>query len=124
MNAEEKKIITAIIMKAIANGCVITVHDGEAKPVKDSRNMTEILRNLGHCEEEWLYFKDKETGSKIGHIYLVYGNEPDEVVCDYGWEETSSGGVVTASMEGRMKILAEAGTKKPPQEYAQEDIPQ
>jgi hypothetical protein len=34
-----------------------------------------------HCDEEWLYVENADR-KKIGTIYLVYGNDPDEVVAD------------------------------------------
>jgi hypothetical protein len=39
------------------------------------------MAELGHCGEEWLYVENADL-KKIGTIFLVYGNDADEVVCD------------------------------------------
>jgi hypothetical protein len=39
------------------------------------------MAELGHCDDEWLIVSNAD-GKRIGAIYLVYGNDPDEVVAD------------------------------------------
>lgn len=97
MNDQEKKYLQEIIARAIADGCVVSVDDGEDTPITCSRDAEAILSHLGHCEEEWLVLHNNIGRNYVGRVFLVYGNEPDELVCDYGWQ--------TEFGEGRMKAI-------------------
>lgn len=81
MTKDERYVVKKIVGRALDKGYLVTVFDGEEFPVLHSDDMEEIMRDLGHCEEEWLYIENADL-RKIGTIYLVYGNDADEVVCD------------------------------------------
>jgi hypothetical protein len=39
------------------------------------------MAELGHCDEDWLLVANADA-KRIGTIFLVYGNDADEVVAD------------------------------------------
>ena len=65
----------------------ISVYDGEEYPVKRSRNVDEIMADVGQCEIETLYVrhvdKDGATGTRVGGFTLVYGNGGWDVIADH-----------------------------------------
>jgi sorbitol-specific phosphotransferase system component IIA len=81
MTGEERFVVAGIVNRALDKGYLLTVNDGEDFPVMHSDDAEEVMAELGHCEEEWLYVENADR-KKIGTIFLVYGNDPDEVVCD------------------------------------------
>ena len=97
MNDQEKKYLREIIKRAIADGCIVSVDDGEDTAIACSRDVEAILASLGHCEEESIILHNNIGRNYVGRIYLVYGNAPDELVCDYGWP--------TDRGEDRMKAI-------------------
>lgn len=81
MNTDERFVVRGIVNRALDKGYLLSVFDGEEFPVLHSDDSDEVMAELGHCDEEWLYVENADR-KKIGAIYLVYGNDPDEVVCD------------------------------------------
>jgi len=81
MDNEERFVVRQIVNRALDKGYLLTVDDGEELPVMHSDDAEEVMDNLGHCDEEWLHVEN-DARQKIGVIFLVYGNDPDEVVCD------------------------------------------
>jgi lysylphosphatidylglycerol synthetase-like protein (DUF2156 family) len=81
MTGEERFVVRQIVNRALDKGYLLTVDDGEELPVMHSDDAEEVMDNLGHCDEEWLHVENAAR-QKIGVIFLVYGNDPDEVVCD------------------------------------------
>lgn len=66
----------------------ISVYDGEEYPVKRSRDLDTIMADIGQCDEETIVVRhaaDEEgpAGMKLGGIYLVYGNDGWDVICDH-----------------------------------------
>jgi hypothetical protein len=59
----------------------LSVDDGEDFPIQNSDDPEAVMAELGHCDDEWLIVSNAD-GKRIGAIYLVYGNDPDEVVAD------------------------------------------
>jgi len=82
MNTEERFIVKQIVGRALDKGYLLTVFDGEEFPVRCSDDAEAVMAELGHCDEEWLQVANADC-KRIGSIFLVYGNEPDEVVADY-----------------------------------------
>jgi hypothetical protein len=105
MNALEQKVIEAAIRAAIADHCRISVFDGESNPVKDSIDVPQIIAGLGHCDEEWVILETSIGNRRVGSLYLVYGNDPDEVIADYSWSETHD------ADGSRLKAIYEAGLR-------------
>jgi len=79
----EKRNVRAIVKAALANQWFISVNDGEEWTIKQSKDYNVINQALFTTDEDILLLRDND-GVKIGTIYLVYGNDPDEVVSDYG----------------------------------------
>jgi hypothetical protein len=81
MTSEERFVVSQIVNRALDKGYLLTVDDGGDFPVLHSDDAEEVMAELGHCDEEWLHVENAAM-QKIGTIFLVYGNDPDEVVCN------------------------------------------
>lgn len=81
MNTEERFVVKQIVGRALDKGYLLSVIDDEGAPIENSDDAEAVMANLGHCEEEWLIVANAD-GKRIGAIFLVYGNDPDEVVAD------------------------------------------
>jgi hypothetical protein len=81
MNTEELFVVKQIVGRALDKCYLLTAYDGEEYPIKNSDDLEAVMDSLGHCEDEWLIVSNAD-GKRIGAIYLVYGNDPDEVVAD------------------------------------------
>ena len=73
-----------LVLAALEAGHLVSVFDGEAFPVKRSVTLSEIMRNLGQADEEWVHIRDC-TGERVGSFFLVWGNAPDgsELIADH-----------------------------------------
>jgi hypothetical protein len=75
------------ILAAHDGAYCISVYDGEEYPVKRSRDLDQIMADVGQCDEEMLYVrhvgKDGVTGTRVGGIALVYGNGGWNVIADH-----------------------------------------
>jgi hypothetical protein len=78
----EKEIATKIVDDALALNYTISVNACEEWTVKRSKNRKEILDALMTTDDDTLVFRDM-NGNKIGWVWLVYGNDGYDVVCDY-----------------------------------------
>lgn len=96
MNDQEKKYLREIIERALRDGCVCSVYDGEETTISLSRDVDQILGALGTVEEEWLVLHNNIGHNWVGQVFLVYGNDPDEVVNDYSWHRDTDGTRVQA----------------------------
>lgn len=81
MNTEERFVVKQIVGRALDKGYLLSVDDGEDYPISYSDNAEAVMAELGHCGEEWLLVANADR-KQIGAIFLVYGNDPDEVVAD------------------------------------------
>jgi len=81
MNTEERFVVKQIVGRALDKGYLLTAYDGEEYPIKNSDDLEAVMDSLGHCEDEWLLVANADR-KRIGAIFLVYGNDPDEVVAD------------------------------------------
>jgi hypothetical protein len=81
MNTEERFVVKQIVGRALDRGYLLTVLDGEDVPIRLSDDAEAVMAELGHCDEEWIQVANAD-GKRIGTIFLVYGNDPDEVVAD------------------------------------------
>jgi hypothetical protein len=78
----EMQILRKTVKVLLEAGFSLTVFDGEEDTVKQSTSFKEIVAALRTTDEDWLY--TYRNGQKTSFIYLVYGNDPWEVICDYG----------------------------------------
>ncbi len=81
MNTEERFVVKQIVGRALDKGYLLSVYDGEEYPIMHSDDLEEVMAGLGHCDEDWLQVANEDR-KRIGVIFLVYGNDPDEVVAD------------------------------------------
>jgi hypothetical protein len=79
--AQEKTAAGRIIDRALAKGWLISVNDGEEWVVKKSVKRKQIMDALQSTDSDTLMIR-KPDGTKVGTIFLVWGNSPEEVVCD------------------------------------------
>lgn len=103
MNDQEKKVIEAIIRAALEDGLKVTICDGEEFSVNLSRDFDQIMKGLGHTEEETIMLYNNIGENWVGSIYLCYGNEPDEVVYNFGWT------TAYATAEDRIAAIVKKG---------------
>lgn len=82
MSDEEKAVVRGIVERAIASGRRLSVFDGEEYPITLSDDADAVMNELFACDMEWLQVWDADGERRIGTIMFVYGNAPDEVVCD------------------------------------------
>jgi hypothetical protein len=81
MNTEERFVVKQIVGRALDKGYLLSVFDGEEYPIEHSDDAEAVMAELGHCGEDWLQVSNADR-KRIGTIFLVYGNDPDEVVAD------------------------------------------
>jgi len=82
MNAQEKKEARAVIQRLLAAGFTVSVNDGEETVLRNATSIPQVLTVMGTTCEDYLEARDA-NGSYIGVVYLVYGNEPGETLCDH-----------------------------------------
>lgn len=73
-----------LVRNAIAKGYLVSVHDGEEWACKRSTDLATIMDALGNTDEDTIQLRCTD-GTKVGSIYLVWGNAEDgsELVADY-----------------------------------------
>ena len=81
------------VIKALLNaGYTVGINDGEETTIKRSTDKTALYAALWTTDEDYIYaynaeddfpFKGFPKGKRIGWVYLVYGNSPEELVSDY-----------------------------------------
>jgi hypothetical protein len=81
MSPTEKKIVDMLVIRAVAQGYLVSVFDGEAWPVKRSQHCDTILENLGHAEMETVKIR-YPAGNAAGSVHLIY-NGGDDVIADH-----------------------------------------
>jgi hypothetical protein len=81
MNTEERFVVKQIVGRALDKGYLLSVDDGEDFPIQNSNDAEAVMGQLGHCDEEWLIVSNPDA-KRIGAIFLIYGNDADEVVAD------------------------------------------
>ena len=77
----ERAVCSALVKAGLEAGYGIGVYNGEETVIKNSTSFKAIMAELFSVDEESLLFwKD---GKKAGHVFLVYGNDGWDVICDY-----------------------------------------
>lgn len=78
--ALERKVATALITAGLASGYSISVDNGEEE-FPQMTDLDSILNEMFSVDEERLnFYKD---GEFFGQVFLVYGNDGWDAVCDY-----------------------------------------
>ena len=92
----EKAIVKAIVKEAIAQGYQVAVFDGEEDWSEPSNNWETIRKELHTMDEDTIrIIKD---GKSKGAVFLVYGNDGYDVVCDHTVNDTIVGIVESESV--------------------------
>ena len=76
-SATERNIAKALVRRALAAGYSITVHDGEEPTLKTSRDEKAIFSAMNSTDSDTLIFF--LGNRRVGHVWLVWGNEEDLV---------------------------------------------
>jgi pyruvate dehydrogenase complex dehydrogenase (E1) component len=84
----ELSIIRRIVKDALALGYTVSVCDGEEWTVKRSTKLGQIIAAVRTTDEDYLAFRTAD-GTYVGKVFLVYGNEPYEVINDYSANEAT-----------------------------------
>jgi|SRR5215831_4260092 len=86
--------------------------NGEEQFKFDPSKLGEFIDNLTACDESRLYIA--KGGEKFG-LYLVYGNSPGELVCDYAWSAKHENSPVHMELERLFQIQSDrwSGCKQP-----------
>jgi hypothetical protein len=77
----ERKIVRKIAQAMLAAGYSVSVDNGEER-FEPSRKLSEILDRCFSVDEEHL-IAYRADGSRVGFVFLVYGNSGFDVVNDY-----------------------------------------
>ena len=78
---QEKTAAGRIVDRALAKGYLVSVFDGGETTVRRSNDRGTIMEALQSTDDDTLIMH-KPDGKKVGVIWLVWGNSPDEIVCD------------------------------------------
>jgi len=87
----ERSIVKTIIQDALDFGYVVMHHNGEEATItvhpSDDREkaVSDIMDEIRQCDEEQLIFSDPKDwpGKRVGFVFLVYGNDGYDVICDH-----------------------------------------
>jgi hypothetical protein len=77
----EMQVIRKTVKVLLDAGFALTVYNGEEETVVESTKLTEIASALRTTDEDWLY---THKDGKKSFVRFVYGNDPWEVINDYG----------------------------------------
>lgn len=78
----EKRIGRMLVKTALAAGYMISIDNGgDEDEITDSTDLKAINAAMRQTDEERIYFRCK--GKKTEWVYMVYGNDGYDVVCDY-----------------------------------------
>lgn len=97
------------ILAAHDGAYCISVSDGEAWPVKRSRDLDTIMADIGQCDEESIRIRHADDTSKgmssySGNVYFVYGNDGWDVIADH-----TDSLLVTELLAGANELADELG---------------
>lgn len=85
--SNDREAVSLIIDGLIERKVTIrTARDGENEDMDWNGDKEEFLDHLMSCDEGVMFVTIPEADEGTGHsfLYLVYGNDPEEVVCDHG----------------------------------------
>lgn len=62
-------------------GYTITAQDGEGDQI-EAKTAKEAADHVMTCDDGYFVVK-QDGGERVGFVWFVFGNDPEEVVCDY-----------------------------------------
>lgn len=78
----EMSVIRAALKAGLKKGYVVSVYDGGEWVVKYETNLTKIVKALRSSSEDIITFRKPDL-TRVGSLFLVYGNMPYEVINDH-----------------------------------------
>ena len=87
--AIEKRIASRIVKDALAMDYTVSVWEGGDWAIKRSGSYKAIMASLMSTDEDTLVFRKvgEPTGPAAGKVFLVYGNDGYDVICDHSDNE-------------------------------------
>lgn len=85
-NSIERTIVRRLVDDFLANGAVLGVNDGEEITLARSADANAVMKALFTTDEDYLLVwanGDHFNPNATGWVRLVYGNDGEDVVCDY-----------------------------------------
>jgi hypothetical protein len=83
---DDESALRALLADILARGYSVSVNDGEAWPVKRSRDAAAVFEAASAVEEASLRIYS-EAGETFGTFLIIFGNCPDELIADYSWNQ-------------------------------------
>jgi hypothetical protein len=78
----EMSAIRKLVQTALAAGLHVSVHDGEEVTIRRSRDEAAIVGAMRTTDDDRLFFFTSD-GTRKGLVWLVYGNDPYDVIAEY-----------------------------------------
>ena len=75
----ERKIVTALVDHALAEGYEMSVDDGDNQHPW-TRDRAEVIDAIMEADEDRLYLR---KDGRTAWVFFVYGNDGWDVICDY-----------------------------------------
>lgn len=89
----EMRVVRAVVDALLADGWLVSVDDGEETTVIRSTDADVICAALGTTDEDTLRCRKPASDGKEARnaaVWLVYGNDPWEVICDHSANLTAA----------------------------------
>lgn len=84
----ERAVVRHAANALLAAGYRLRLHDGEDWATAMTSHISDVMREIGACDEESLYVWHPSTepgkeGRPAGRLFLVYGNDGWDVIADH-----------------------------------------
>lgn len=83
----EKKIVGKLVEAFLSSGYLLTVECDGYVDLKLSDDKKKVMDALFAVDEAHLFVGDKDSGKHIGWVFLVFGNDGYDVICDHTTKE-------------------------------------
>lgn len=80
--AFERRIVRMVVRQAINAGYYVSLYDGGAWTVIQSRSVAAVMRAAMTTDSDILRLTGV-SGNQFGRIWFVYGNDGYDVICDH-----------------------------------------
>lgn len=82
--SNDREAVSLIIDGLIERGVTIsTARDGENEDMHWNGNKEDFIDHLMSCDEGVMFVTIADKPDVNSYVYFVYGNDPEEVVCDH-----------------------------------------
>ena len=83
----EARAASRLVREILSRGFSVSVNDGYETTLHTSRAKGGIMREMGTTGENILILHNPD-GSPIGRFYLIFGNDPSEIISDHSANDT------------------------------------